>query len=94
MTSTQDPPQVRLTVPLPPDAEHGAENIWAEPVFEHTYRVRNIPTRAYELSLDDVVKARDGEDGRLTFDDVVERGGHSTYHRIIPAADADEASFE
>jgi hypothetical protein len=93
MTSAQNPDEVRLTVPLPPDAEHGAENMWAEPVSGDTYRVRNIPTWAYELSLDDVVEAHGGEDGILIFGDVVERGGHSTY-RIIPAAETDETTFE
>lgn len=92
--TTADDRRVKVLIPLPEDSDHGlgAENLWAESVADGAYRVRNIPTWAYELSLDDVIEAHEAEDGRLTLDRVVRRGGHSTY-RIIPDAGTDEATF-
>jgi hypothetical protein len=90
---TQASSKVKMTVPLPEDAVHGAENVWAEAVSGDTYRIRNIPTWAYDLSMDDVVQARTGDDDRLTFDRVTERGGHSTY-RIRLEDSTDTAKFD
>jgi hypothetical protein len=85
-------PKVKLSVPLPADSEHGTENVWVESVADGKYRVRNIPTWAYDLSLDDVVEAHEAEDGRLMLDRVAGRGGHSTY-RIIPFDGTDRKTF-
>ena len=82
--------QVKITIALPDGSIHGAETVWAEVVSSDTFRVRNIPTWAYDVSLDDVVQAQSGGDGRLAFDRVAERGGHSTYR--IRLEDGDDAS--
>ena len=94
MSTNREAPKVKLVIPLRPGADHGwgAENLWAEPVGEDRYRLRNIPTGAFDASLDDVVEAFEGTDGRLTFDRVTERGGHSTY-RIVLEDDTDEDTF-
>lgn len=66
-----------------------AETVWAECVGPDRYRIDNIPFYAYDISVDDIVRARE-EGGRLAFDAVLSRGGHSTYRVLIK----DEAGFE
>ena len=92
MTSMRDAPRVKITLPLADESGPAAENVWADPVTETTFRVRNVPTHAYDLSNEDTIEAHEADDGRLTFDRVVERGGHSTY-RLIPASGLDKSAF-
>lgn len=71
---------VKIRVPLPPGDASGvdAEWLWAEAKNENQFIIQNVPIRIYGLSLGDTVAAR-LEDDVLVFDEVVERGGHSTY---------------
>jgi len=50
---------VKVSVQLPDDSWHGsgAEHLWAKEVTGQTFRIRNIPVFALELSCDDVVAA-------------------------------------
>jgi hypothetical protein len=84
--------KVKLVVPLDDPNGPAAENIWVRHVEDNTFRVCNVPTHAYDLSNEDTIEAHKADDGRLTFDKIVERGGHSTY-RIIPASDVDTGTF-
>jgi hypothetical protein len=72
--------RVKIKIPLPPNDPSGgeAEWVWANPEGNDTFIIRNVPTFANGLSYGDTVKART-EDGVPVFDDVVRRGGHSTY---------------
>ena len=67
------------------------ETLWAEPVAEGLYRIRNVPFLAYGFSEQDVVMASEVE-GRLMVSGVAERGGHSTY-RIFLHEPGDEEQF-
>lgn len=70
----------KIRVALPEDAWHKveAEWLWAEPIEDDIYALRNTPFYALGFSYDDRVKVTD-EDGTLTMLGVVSRGGHSTY---------------
>lgn len=61
------------------------ETLWAEPVGDDRYRLQNVPFYAYGISFDDVVKAT-AIGGQLIVQDVVERGGHSTYRIFLSRA--------
>jgi hypothetical protein len=83
---------VRICFPLSEeDSQDGvdAENLWSEDRGDGSYVIDNIPFYAYEISNGDLVSARVA-DGRLLFDKVLERGGHSTYRVLIK----DPAGFE
>src|SRR5688500_3834053 len=77
---------VKVFVPLEPDAakqmEHWwaeAESLWAFPVGEDVYELRNIPWETDALHHRDLVRCRSGEGGLLQIVGVVERGGHATF---------------
>jgi hypothetical protein len=78
---------VKIKIPLPPDDPSGgeAEWVWADPEDSNTFVLRNVPTFAKGLSYGDAVKARIENDVQV-FEDVVRRGGHSTY-RIYAKSD-------
>lgn len=66
----------------PADWHHyKTESVWAEPLGGDLYRIRNVPFCAMGLSQDDVVRASLVDDC-LFLDEVLRRGGHSTYRFI------------
>jgi hypothetical protein len=73
-------PMVKIKIPLPADDPSGgvAEWLWAEPREDCTFALKNVPTFAYGLSYDDVVKA-EWDGGAWVFQEVARHGGHSTY---------------
>ena len=77
---------VKITIPLPPDNLAGAatESVWAEPLDDGTYKVKNVPFYAKGLSCEDIVEA-EPQEGTLVFKRVVRHNGHSTY-RIYAAS--------
>jgi hypothetical protein len=69
---------VFLLDPLAPNQPPGsAETVWALPVGDDRYRLKNSPWYAYGASFDDVVYAP-VRDGRPTVEKMVEHGGHFT----------------
>lgn len=86
--------KVAINLPASDWHSHALETMWAEPVSADRYRLQNVPFYAYGLSFDDVVIARQ-IGGQLYVQDVVERGGHSTY-RVFLAQDVnrDESRFQ
>jgi hypothetical protein len=78
---------VKIKIPLPPNDPSGgeAEWLWADPAERNTFILRNVPTFAKGLSYGDTVKTK-FEDDVPVFEDVVRRGGHSTY-RIYAKSD-------
>jgi hypothetical protein len=64
----------------------GLKNIWLSRSGGR-FRIDNVPFYFYGVSADDVVIA-DEQDGRLRFQEVASRGGHSTYRVWVnnPAA--------
>jgi hypothetical protein len=78
---------VKIKIPLPPNDPSGgeAEWLWTDPEGNNTFVLRNVPTFAKGLSYGDTMKARIENDVPL-FEDVAQRGGHSTY-RIYAKSD-------
>ena len=72
--------RVKIKISLPPNDPSGgeAEWVWAEPVGDDRFVVRNVPTFIYGISYGDIVRANK-EGDTLVFQNVVHRGGHSTY---------------
>lgn len=77
--------KVAINLPASDWHSHALEMIWAEPLGGDRYRLQNVPFYAYGLSFDDVVSARQ-IGGQLFVQDVVERGGHSTYRVFLSQA--------
>ncbi len=75
---------IRIIVTLDPADEQGmdSEALWAERVSADTFRIRNSPFFAFDLSLDDVIRA-EKVDGDWHFREVVNRSGHSTYRAYL-----------
>ena len=76
---------VKVFVRLEPDAdkqtEHWwaeAESLWALPIGEDAYELRNIPWETDALHPREIVRCRRSEDGRLQVVDVLECVGHAT----------------
>ena len=86
---------VRIIVELDPQAWHGnaTERLWAEPVGEGRFRLRNSPFFAFGVSNEDVVfgHARDEE---VYLAGVSIRGGHSTYRLKLPGQDRQAPAFK
>jgi len=83
---------VKINFPLPAeDQAQGveAENLWAEPLGSNRFRIDNVPFYVYGISSEDVVVANELE-GRLRFQEVASRGGHSTYRVLVK----DPAGYE
>ena len=76
---------VKIEIPLPRSDEYSyeTETVWAEPVGEQNYKIRNTPFYARELSFEDIVNVDRGPDGTLVLRSVTQRGGHSTYRIFL-----------
>jgi hypothetical protein len=74
---------------------HDSEGIWTTPIagteWRH-FRLLNSPFFAMGISYQDVVKAKPVEH-ELLFEEVVERGGHSTYMLILEGSRALVSSY-
>jgi len=71
---------VRIKIPLAEGNLAGAEAewVWAQPLEDGTYEVKNVPFYAKGISCEDAVAAKP-EDGVLVFERVARHSGHSTY---------------
>lgn len=67
------------------------ESLWAEPVGEDRYRLRNVPFLVFGFSEQDVITAKE-DNGALAVTGVAARGGHSTYRLVLPE-DTNEETF-
>src|SRR3974390_2736110 len=72
---------VKVTFDLP-DMD-ATESLWAEPLGNCVYRLRNVPFFVRGYSEQDTVRAEEDE-GRLTVRCIVGRSGHSTYRVYLP----------
>jgi hypothetical protein len=59
-----------------------AENLWVDELVDGHFKINSIPFYVYGVSTGDVVAAT-MVNGRLEFDSVVSRSGHSTYRVLI-----------
>jgi hypothetical protein len=79
----------KVSIRLDGPAGYEIETVWAEPLTNRLYRLRNVPFLAYGYSEQDVVSAAE-VGGRLIVNGVAERGGHSTYRIILPEPTSEE----
>jgi hypothetical protein len=56
------------------------ESLWAEALGDGLYRIDSIPFEIWGLSLGDVVRASQNDDGILVFDGVYDKSGAGTFH--------------
>lgn len=84
---------VRIVFDLGEDQWHGSvtERLWAEPIDNHRFRLRNTPFYALGVSMGDVVFAEE-RSGELFYAGVSIRGGHSSY-RIMVLPETSEEAF-
>lgn len=77
-------PLVKVFIPMEPTDWHNykSESVWANPMSEEEYQIRNVPFYAMGVSHEDVVRA-DLENDTLYFREVLRRGGHSTYRFFL-----------
>lgn len=68
---------------------HATESMWAGAAGGNRFRLENIPFFVYGVSYRDVVSTV-VEEGLQTYEDVLERSGHSTYRIFLP----EEMPFE
>ncbi len=62
---------------------HATESMWASPAGSGRFRLENVPFYVFGVSYHDVVSAVI-EEGLHAYQDVVEKGGHSTYRIFLP----------
>lgn len=70
----------------------GSESLWVESLGHGRYRVRNSPFYVFDLSNEDIVRGRE-EDGSVKFEQVLIRGGHSTYRLRLLDHSIDSSEF-
>jgi hypothetical protein len=87
--STDGLVKVVFDVPEKDGLVYKTESLWAEPVGNDQYRLRNVPFLAFGFSEQDIVTARENE-GRLAVSGVAARGGHSTYRLVLPEDTTEE----
>ena len=76
------PVKIRVALPSGDLSGGTAEWLWAEPVGDGRFLLKNIPIFAFGLSCEDTVIA-ESHGGTLDFDGIAERGGHSTYRLYL-----------
>lgn len=82
---------VKVVAEIPAEpGDVSRESMWAEPLGEGRFRLKNSPWFAYGLSVEDVVRC--SEDEIPEIEEVVEAGGHRTLRVIFneKAVNADE----
>jgi hypothetical protein len=67
---------------------HSTETLWASPAGANRFRLENIPFYVYGVSYHDVGTVIEG--GLHLYQDVVQRGGHSTYRIFLPEEISEE----
>lgn len=75
---------VKIRFPLDPKDDQGyeTETLWAEPLGNGRFRIVNVPFFVFGVSSDDIVHATRSREV-YRFDEVVGRGGHSTYRIFL-----------
>ena len=95
MSKTPDPNdglvKIVFDVPNVDGSVYKTESLWAEPLTDNCYRLRNVPFLVFGYSEQDIVKTMPIS-GKLVVTGVASRGGHSTYRLILPE-DTTEGQF-
>jgi len=85
--------QVRVDLPNHPLTE--SETLWARPLEDGRFEVRNVPFYAYGLNFLDLVKAREDGEGPWRITRISEPSGHRTIRLFLtePLAPAQRGMF-
>jgi hypothetical protein len=79
MERSDEPGLERIRIQLAADAPFRFESLWAEPLGDDRYRLRNTPFVAKDLNFHDIVRATSQAPNELpSINKVVERSGHKT----------------
>ena len=82
---------VKIKFLLPPEEHAEAEWLWAEPLGDSAFRLKNTPLFVEGIGCEDVVEAALDEEYRvLVFRQVIRRAGHSTYRVAVQPGISDE----
>ena len=77
--SDSDEELVKVHIDLTGDPDTGGEAMWAKPLGDDLYELRNCPFHAYHLNWLDVVRAtEDSPELKPSIREVVRRSGHRT----------------
>jgi hypothetical protein len=81
-------PNAKIVFRVPAeDGTEDVETLWAFDLGNDEYRIDNLPYFAYGVSWNDIVFAPlDDEDGRPTFQKVIEKSGNRTIRLIFEVA--------
>lgn len=76
--------EAKVQFHLDPEKHNGikTESLWAEQVAPDQFRILNSPFFVFGVSADDIVSAIE-KDHVLEFQNVIARGGHSTYRLFL-----------
>lgn len=76
--------EARVQFRLDPKKHNGikTESLWAEQVAPDRFRILNSPFFVFGISADDIVSAKE-KNRVLEFQNVIARGGHSTYRLFL-----------
>lgn len=89
-------PDTKIVVALPDDGSYGAyreESLHAARLGDGRFEVFNVPALANGIHLHDVVRCREGDDGRPRFEEVVAWAGWGTLH-VIAQPSMSEVSLD
>jgi len=79
---------VKIHIDLPDNEAIGGESLWAKPLGNDLYEIRNAPFFAYDLHFYDVVRAVAGRpELKPSIIEVVKRSGHKTLRIIFNTGD-------
>lgn len=65
------------------DDEGRTEMLGAAPLGPNLFRLENLPSYAYGVSRDDVVRAAPNDDGTFVFESIVEKSGNRTLRVLL-----------
>ena len=74
---------VKIAAPLVAVGQWKHETLWALPLGEDRFQLRNIPWMRDDLHVGDVVRCETGSTGLPEIVELVERSGHDTLHLIF-----------
>lgn len=88
--------RVKVAFPLERDSDNyppfASESLWCRPLGDDLFEVDSIPFFARLVALADVVRAREGTDGTIRLEELIDHRGHCTI-RIVPVNRVETATI-
>ena len=89
----EEEPLTMVHISLPNHWATDGESLWALPLGDDLYEIRNIPFYAYFINWGDVVKAPENEDQIPEVKEVVRTSGHETFRVVFDSKLNQEAQL-